>query len=263
VYLSLQGMAAASNILTNKGTGGDFVLASGTPAIRADTALIGYGDSLVYGTGSTVYPKDTWMFKLARTLNLVRRNVNNGVGSLSMDQIIDTMTNPVGPYTIETVSQAAAHYRDKIWILEGGYNSIGNGSALIIARATTMVSTLLAADPSAKWIFLGIPNGNINADGASGGNGRYATIIDSNAGIATLCGTHYLDIRQWLIDNGLAAVAGAPHNITPNANDAIDIANGVVPRQLRSADDSVHWSDAGQTAVAIAVKAKLQALGYD
>jgi len=262
VYLSLQGMAAASNILTNKGTGGDFVLASGTPAIRADTALIGYGDSLVYGTGSTVYPKDTWMFKVSRSLNLVRRRINCGVGSLSMDQIIDTMTNPVGPYTIETVTQAAAKYRDKIWILEGGYNSIGNGSALIIARATTMVETLLAADPSAKWIFLGIPNGNINSDGISGG-ARYTTIIAANAGIAALCGSNYLDIRQWLIDNGLAAVAGAPHNITPNANDATDIANGVVPRQLRSLDDSVHWSDAGQTAVAAAVKAKLQALGYD
>jgi hypothetical protein len=254
IYLSLRGASPASTFLANRGSGGDFTQVAGTATLRADTALVVYGDSLVFGTGSTVYPKDTFVYKVARGLNTKYRTLNYGVGGTSTDQILAIMT--AGGFGQPAAAVPVALTKSRIWILDGGYNSVAGGPSAIVPKVQSMVSTMLDLDPSAKWIFIGIPNSNTN--GISSG-APYTTITTANSQLATLYGANFLDILPWMIANGLAAAGlGAP-----DANDAADIADGIIPRRLRSADLSVHWSDAGQTAVAVAVRDRLQALGYD
>lgn len=249
VYLSLRGDAAASTFLTNRGTGGDFTQATGTPTIRADLPLIPYGNSIVFGTGSTVFPSDTWVYKVTRGLNTPRRRFNYGVGGEGISLISARF--------LAAVAGHVASFPKAIYVLEGGYNSLGQTTAFITGYAQDMVDALLAADSAAKFIFLGIPNGHSAAEGI--GTDRYNQIVEVNDAIETMVGaSRFIDLREWLIANGLAAAG-----LTATAEDTTDIANGIVPRQLRAVDGSVHHNDFGQTAVGVAVREKLQALGWD
>jgi len=245
VYLSVRGSALASTFLSNLGSGPALTL-TGMTLQRADEAVISYGDSLTYGTGAS-YTGTYWTSLVCHGLNRPIKQANFGVGGETIGSIAARL--------VAQASTRVSEYKARIWTLEGGYNSVANGSASILGDATTMVNALLAADPSAKWIFIGIPNANTS--GISSGT-PYNTIISANAGLATLCGSHFLDLLPWLIANGLSV-----NGLTATANDLADIADGIVPRQLRSGDLSVHWNDYGHYAVAQAVLAKLQALGYD
>jgi lysophospholipase L1-like esterase len=246
IYLSLRGNAAASTFLLNRGTGGNFTQAGSSPAIRADEPFIPYGDSLVFGTGSTVFPSETWVFKTTRGLNTVRRRFNFGVGGESISAIRTRF--------VAAISMHVADFPKAVYVLEGGYNSIANGTEHIVSQAQMMIDAINAAQPGGRWIFIGIPNGQHPDEGIGGT--RYQVIFDSNAAIAALVGSRFLDIRQWLIDNGLAAAG-----LTATADDLTDISQGRVPRQLQS--DGLHYNNSGQTAWGVAVRQKLQSLGYD
>jgi len=244
VYLSVRGADLANTFTTNRGSGPAFSLI-GPALLLADESLLLYGDSLVEGTGAST-GGTRWGYLLPRQLNRPIKAINYGAAGQGIAWIATKLT--------DTVIANVAAYKARIWILEGGYNTIANGATVIISEATRMVNALLAAEPSARYIFVGIPNGQ-NADEGIGG-GRYQTIVDSNIGIAALTGSHFLDMRQWLIDNGLAAAG-----LTATANDLTDISQGRVPRQLQS--DGLHYNDFGHIAWAAAIKTKLQALGYD
>lgn len=253
VYLSLRGSAAASTFLTNRGTGGDFTQTAGV-TLRADMPIIPYGDSLTFGTGSSVYPTKTWVYLVARGLNLPRRRFNYGVGGESLIAITGQST--IKSRFLAGVAGHVAQFPNALYTLEGGYNNLGNVTADIIAAGQDCVNALLAQDPSAKWIFIGIPNGHLLSEGT--GTARYNTLTAVNAAWSTAFGARFLDILPWLLTNGLAAAG-----LTADANDLADIANNTVPRQLRMPDGSVHWNDFGQIAVGVAVRQKLQALGFD
>lgn len=249
IYLSLRGDSAASTFLTNKGTGGDFTQRAGTPTIRADSPLIAYGDSLTYGTGASSYPTTTWQWLVDRGLNTPRRRANFGVAGDITSAILSKFT--------AALSANVAAYPKAIYSLEGGYNSIANGASVIVSDMAAMRTALLAAEPNAKYIFIGIPNGNLIAGEETVGARRL--VIDSaNSQLSTIYGAHFLDLLPWLITNGLAAAG-----LTPTVDDTADIAAGIVPRSLRMADLSVHLNDYGQLAESIAIKALLQTLGYD
>lgn len=253
VYLSLRANAAASAFLTNRGTGGDFAQIAG-PTIRADMPVNAFGDSLTFGTGSSVFPSKTWLYLLTRGLNTPRRRINNGVGGESLIAINGQST--IKSRFLAAVAGYVAQYPKTLWTLEGGYNNLGNPAADIIAAAQDCVNALLARDPAAKWIFIGIPNGHLVSEGT--GTARFTTLTTVNDTLAAAYGTKFLDIRQWLLDNGMAAAG-----LTDTADDVTDRANGIVPRSLRMADGSVHWNDSGQLAVYTAIKQRVQTLGYD
>lgn len=248
LYLSLRGESDPSTFLVNRGTGGDYTQASGTPTIRADMPFIPYGNSIVFGTGATSSPVDTWVYKTTRGLNTKRRRFNYGVGGESATAIRLRF--------VAAIAGHVAEFPKAVYCLEAGYNSIDNGSASIINDANLMIQSMLSAQPGGKWFFLGIPNGHLLAEGI--GTDRYNTLTAANAGIEAIAGARFLDIRTWLIANGLAAAG-----LTATADDTTDIANGIVPRSLRSPDGSVHHNNFGQIAVGVAVREKLQALGYD
>lgn len=249
VYLSLRGNAAASTFLTNRGTGGDFSQRAGTPTIRADRTIIAYGDSLVFGTGASTWPSKSWLMQCARTANTPRRTLNYGVGG-----------EGTGAIRSRFVAAVAGHYATygnaPIWIIQGGYNSLAGTSAAIIAEFQAMVDALIAVDPDAKFLVLGICNSQ-PADQQIGG-AKYIKIQEVGAALTTMVGARYFDWRQWLVDNGLAAAG-----LTATADDLTDIATGVVPRSLRSPDLSVHHNDFGHLASAIGIRQKIQSLGYD
>lgn len=248
LYLSRRPGDSAAVFLTNRGTGGNFTQSAGS-TVPGELPFIPYGDSLTFGTDSSVYPTKTWVFLVSRGLNTVRRRYNYGVGGESITAIRQRFVAAIAGHVSE--------FPNAIYSLEGGYNSIANGAASIINDATLMINAMTAAQPNGKWIFIGIPNGTLTAGEGIGGD-RYNTIVAANAGIAAVAGSRFLDIRQWLIDNGIAAAG-----LTATTDDLADISNGIVPRSLRAADQSVHWNDYGQIAVATAVRQKLQVLGYD
>lgn len=247
IYLSLRTGESAGAFLANRGTGGSYTQGAG-PTIAGDKVLIGYGDSITFGTGATIYPSDTWMFKVSRGLNTVRQRINYGVGGEGIAAIRARFVSAIAGHV--------AQYPDTIYTLEGGYNSIANGVTSIVNDATTMINAMNAAQPGGKWIFLGIPNGNLNDDGV--GTARGDVIVEANSQIAAIAGERFLDLRQWLIDNGLAAAS-----LTATADDLNDIAAGIVPRSLRMPDLSVHHNNAGQISIGVAVRQKLQSLGFD
>lgn len=253
VYLSLRGSAPGNTFLTNRGTGGDFTQVAGT-TLRADLPLISYGDSLTFGTGSSVYPSKTWVYQLARGLKTPRRRINQGIGGESLIAI--TGHSSIKSRLLAAVSEQAAQFPKAIYTLEGGYNNLSNPAADIITAGRDCVNALIAANPAAKWIFIGIPNGHLVSEGS--GTPRFATLTAVNNAWAAAFGDRFLDIRRWLIDNGPAAAG-----LIATPNDNADAENEIVQRSLRAPDGSVHWNDFGQTAVYEAVKQKLQMLGYD
>jgi len=253
VYLSVRATDTASAFLVNRGTGGDFTTRVGQPTVRADMPILGYGDSLMYGTSSSAYPSKTWMWLTCKGLNTPRRDINYGAGGQGTSWILNTALIPslAGNFT--------KYGNNPIWILQGGYNDLAGTSAAIIANLQGMVTNLLATDPAAKYIVLGITNSGVAAQQPGGAS--YTKIQDVTTYCAANFGAHFLDLRAQLIANGLA-LAG----LSATAFDTADIALETVPSSLRDGtppNGSVHWNDFGEIAVAALVKAKIQALGYD
>ncbi|WP_448043774.1 GDSL-type esterase/lipase family protein [Bradyrhizobium liaoningense] len=252
IYLSARQGDLASAFLTNRGSGGDFAQTAGAFVLEK-RPIIGYGDSLMYGTAATVIPNNSWHFLLCRSFANPYRRLNFGVGGETIAQI---------EARFETaVSGHVATYPAAVYALEGGYNSKAAGASAIISKAIEMRDDLLAIKPGAQWFFVGIPNGG-SADELSGGT-DYQTIVNANAGMASAFGSRFIDVRSSLISNGLA-MAG----ITPTSGDNDDIAADMVPRSLRdvSGDTTtnrygIHWNDAGHAVVKQIVKARCDSLG--
>ena len=73
--------------------------------------------------------------------------------------------------------------------------------------------------------------------------------------MADYFGDHYLDIRDYLLEYGLADA-----DVTPTQQDTTDISNGEIPTSLRI--DTVHFNTAGYTVIANCVYKKGVELGY-
>lgn len=85
-----------------------------------------------------------------------------------------------------------------------------------------------------KVLFLSIPTNVSETQGTP----RHGQVMEINAGMENLFSTRYLDVRRWLIDNGLEALG-----ITPTAEDTAAINADTMPPSLMEADGG-HWSSA-------------------
>lgn len=102
-----------------------------------------------------------------------------------------------------------------------------------------------------RFIVLSVTNSETETTGTD----KYKTITRENELMANAFGSRFLDIRRWLIDNGLAAAG-----ITPTSADNAAIAGDAVPPSLTS--DGVHFTGPVQTIIADRIHAKLLELGW-
>ena len=87
------------------------------------------------------------------------------------------------------------------------------------------------------------------------GTERYELFQAVNEELRVMGGECFLDVRRWLIDEGLAAVG-----ITPTAEDTAAVAVDAVPPSLTS--DGIHFTTAAQTAIGTWLHTQLGALGW-
>lgn len=141
---------------------------------------------------------------------------------------------PVPPAT-KFYSQGGRDFRRALHIFWPGRNN--PGATQILADIANML-TLVATDPK-KYLVLSLLNNSAETSGTTG----YDNIIAINAALSSAHGSNYVDLRTYLVNNGLAAAG-----ITPTTQDTADIAAGVVPTSLRH--DEQHPNHAGRIVIA-------------
>jgi hypothetical protein len=248
VYATARSGEAATAFKVNRGSGGNFSLTAGAE-ILASLPLIAYGDSLVFGTGASSNPNTAWHKQVCRAASPARRRMNFGVGGETASAIATRFNAAIAGHV--------SNFPNAIYIIDGGYNDIGsaitNGSTPTINALKSMVDALLAAQPSAKYILMGIPLGSAYRSGSAG----FTVAGEMDAAMSAYCGANFFDWRDYLVTNGLTAAG-----VTPTAQDNTDVADLIVPESLRAAADVVHHDDDGHLADKVGILAKLQALGY-
>jgi lysophospholipase L1-like esterase len=197
--------------------------------------IAAWGDSLTQGTFTTVNtPYPTQLSQISGYVVF-----NGGVGAQTSAQIATRMLLAGDKYTWPTI----------IW---AGRNDISGtlstDEPIIDANIALMVSALQSVGNN-NYIVMSILNG----EGEGTGTNNYNEIIQINSDLATIYGSHYVDVRSYLVQNGLG-VAG----ITPSAQDLTDISNDVPPTDLRY--DWLHPNTAGYGVVAQDVYANMNLL---
>lgn len=127
----------------------------------------------------------------------------------------------------------------------GLYSIIWSGRNNSFAPTTVKadIAAMVAALTTTKYVVLEIENGSAEPVGSP----AYVTMMALNADLASIYGTHYLDVRTHLVSLYNPALP----------QDVIDHDNDVPPTSLRV--DGVHLNTAGYTAVANYVNTYLAA----
>jgi Chaperone of endosialidase/Domain of unknown function (DUF5011) len=197
---------------------GGFAYAT-TSELSAPTNIAAWGDSLTDGSGQT--PFTTYLTQLYQGNRYV---YNYGVGGDTSGQIEQRMLNYSPSKNFITV----------IW---AGRNDIGvNSNSTIENNIAAMVANLGSNN---KYVILSV----LNASTEPSGSGNYSTIVQLNSDLAALYPGHYLDIRTYLVQNGLTAAG-----IAPSSQDLIDESNDVPPTDLRI--NTLHLTSAAYSVVA-------------
>lgn len=253
IYFSARQGDQASAFLTNRGTGGNFSQTGGSFVLEK-RPIIAYGDSLVYGTGAST-PRLGFHGRACRTLSPPWRRLNFGVGGESSTAIKTRF--------LAAVAQQVADYPNAVWIIEGGYNNYSSAST-VIADHTAMLNALLAAQPSAKYIGMGVPNGGADAQRFGGADYDFFTTIES--GLSSLYGSHFVSPWRYFVNKSVSTTTSQffiDSGLTPTAQDLTDLNDDFVPLSARQAAGNIHWNDAGHNGIgAFLVTQKAQALGY-
>lgn len=189
-----------------------------------------WGDSLTYGTGAAGLPYPSRLSALLGGTAVW----NLGVAGEDSGEIA----------TRAEAATSRAWCSQIVWAGRNDYPPNRFGVPANVAR-------ILAAGSTGRYIILGVISGQGEVTGQAG----HTDIVACNVILAATYGVRYLDIRAYLISDGLADAG-----ITPTAQDLTDIAGDTVPVSLRS--DSIHLSPSGYTVVAAQVHAKMQALGW-
>jgi hypothetical protein len=278
VYCTIRTDEPPSAFLKNRGTGGDFAVKKGA-AVKRSRAQLDYGDSFTAGALATGLPFTSAAFLQSRLYSPPRYNLNRGIGGQPLSDPGSGPSTCISGRFLTDLPNNIAIYTDRVWRLQGGYNDRLVTLAHIVKAARSMRDALLAADPTARYYFIGVCNGgqrksgnNIQPDEEYRGGALYRKIIDINGGLADVLGKHFYDVRSDLITHGLKwAAAGGFASTTPE-EDAFDIAHDVVPTGLRavSAVDGspirrygIHLNNAGHYAHAVGEQIFRTGLGYD
>ena len=180
-----------------------------------ETDIAAWGDSITAGATSPSYPS---------VLSSISGYYvyNGGVSGQTSTQIAAHMLANPSMFSWPTI----------IW---AGYN---NYTATTTVEAD--IATMAAALTSDHYIILSILNSPAQPSGSAG----YNDIIQINNYLAATYGSHYLNVREYLVQDGLAAAG-----LTPTTQDLINISEDVPPDSLEFGG-GVHLNGTGNTVVA-------------
>ena len=185
--------------------------------ITLNTHIATWGDSLTAGnedgTGVT-YPNQL-------AIDLGYTVYNGGVGGQTSSQIAGRMLADTSKYSWPTI----------IWA--------GRNDGCSISGAETNIASMVSALQSvgnSHYLVLGIINGTTEGVGT----GAYTCITQLNSDLATAYGSHFIDIREYLVSLYNPALP----------QDVIDHGNDTPPTSLRAPGDTLHLNAAGYRAVA-------------
>lgn len=195
------------------------LIQSGNPAWSLDGVLAGVHGTLSVASGGGAYT-------FTRTTDGVAVPIPNGA-----------------PFWTDHAVQA----RRGAQIIWMGRNNIADP-----APYDYLTSMIDFVSPAAKNIVvLSVTNSPDEGIGTE----RYGLFIRANDELKAMAGDNFLDVRRWLIDEGLAAAG-----ITPTSGDTAAIAVDAVPPSLTS--DGIHFVAAAQTAIGTWLHGKLLELGW-
>ncbi len=202
--------------------------------IRAYTVprLIGYGDSLMAGTGASSQPATTWVYMVSQSLGL--GIINRGAGGTTSTTIADSV-----------VDLGYEATNSDIVIINGGYNNYTNVAGTVEADFARAVASLPVGT---RYLVMGIPTAEVAAL-YTGGADR-AKLDTINTHLAATYATKFVDVDAVLKSKS-----------THTGQDMIDDGHGIVPVSQRN--DTVHWNDAGHATVRDVVQAKIVSLGWN
>lgn len=178
-----------------------------------------WGDSLTAGSGGTPFPDAFY--------TLTGYGIfNGGVGGETSTQI-------------KTRLLADAARRPWLTVIWAGRNNYADPNTV-----KADIAAMVAALGHDRYLVLGVINGNYNPYEYSGGAG-WTFITQLNTDLATIYGSHFVDIRALLV---ASYDPGTPQDVTDHAND-------IVPSTKRS--DAIHLNTAGYLFVAQQVNARI------
>jgi hypothetical protein len=190
---------------------------------------------------------------IAGVVGTIQRTATGGPPSTSEtytftpDADPGTVSCPAGTDVI-VQTQVELASTQVIW---GGRNNKNVNNWSIVAEVQKMVDALSTVQR--RYVVLSAINGEFVDEYAGGA--AYDNLIVANEELEVAFPNSYLDIRRYLIDDGLTDAG-----ITPTAQDIIDIGRDIVPSSLRA--DNIHLTATGYQLVADYVAAFMLAKGW-
>lgn len=212
-----------------------------------NSMIVGLGDSLTYGYGGEDVsgPYTPYLDQLDTYMEW-RPYVNLGVSGETSTQILARWVLATQYYDYTVIN----------WSGRNDISAFGTGwSTTTIANLDSFVAIQQAAGND-RYVLFGVTNnGSENPTIGGTGTTNYDAIVAHNAACATRYGSKFFDIREWMVNDALAALG-----LTPTADDLADIALDMIPRQLRRDATNVHFNNVGLKAVAYKVAELVEAM---
>lgn len=256
VLAALSGLPVFNGGVPGERSAGIAAREGGAPAA---TTVVG-GSVPATGGVEVTFDDDVVIIRDAGTLAGTLMNVH---GVLSRDR-----TGYVGTYTFTRdvageavqvpsgspfITDISETYQDAGVIIWAGHNDIRlGGGQQVIDNIATMVEHV---DDTGRYLVLGLSNGT----GAERGTDFYREAVGTvNPALQAAYGPdHYLDVRRWLIEDGMAAAG-----LELTAQDERDIVNDIPPSSLRNVNTAGHLNATGYRVLAQYIYEYISAQGW-
>ena len=175
-------------------------------------------------------------------------SINSVEGTISRNgtQYYFNRSNEGEPITVESgtriITEGMQNHRNDIMIIWSGTNDVPNSTN--IQSVINNIDSMIEYSNIVDYIVIGLTSKDYMPE-----------IEEVNKMLASKYGEHFLDIRKYILENGLSDAG-----INATAQDLENLENGEIPISLRS--DNVHLNSYGYTIVGEQVYNKLISLGY-
>lgn len=248
-------LASLTGLTTvNRGIGGETSIAIAARQGGAPTLLTITGNQIP-ASGPVTVTANTAAIPTAQGSQSFTGTLVGVPGTLATSAGVTTFTRTTAgsavscPAASPFITDLGLDARDDTVIIWSGRNN--NGSrAQVNADIAAMVGYLNTLGK--RYLVLSVCNGVGETTGTSA---HTNIVVNLNADLAATYGTRFVDVRSYLVTNGLADAG-----ITPTTQDTIDVAGDTIPASLRV--DSVHLTAAGYTIVGTQVRNRMQQKGW-